>query len=88
LFLVAIMDLDSRMIVGWSMGEKNSTALIEGALKMAASHRREIQGVVVHSDQGSQYASASYQQQLNKLGLICSMSRKGNCWDNAPMKSS
>jgi putative transposase len=63
LFLATIMDLYSRMIVGWSMGEKNSTALIEGALKMAASHRREIQGVVVHSDQGSRrYASASYQQ--------------------------
>ena len=87
LFLAAIMDLYSRMIVGWSMGEKNSTELVEDALNMAAVHRRDIQGVLLHSDQGVQYASASYQQQLNNLGLICSMSRKGNCWDNAPMES-
>jgi putative transposase len=88
LFLAAIMDLYSRRIVGWSMGEKNSTELIKDALKMAADHRREIRGVVLHSDQGSQYASTSYQEKLKKLGLICSMSRKGNCWDNAPMESS
>lgn len=87
LFLAAIMDLYSRMIVGWSMGERNSAALVEDALKMAAVHRRDIQGVLLHSDQGSQYASVSYQQQLNKLGIVCSMSRKGNCWDNAPMES-
>lgn len=87
LFLATIMDLYSRMIIGWSMGERNSTELVGDALKMAALHRREIQGIVLHSDQGSQYASASYQQQLKKLGFICSMSRKGNCWDNAPMES-
>ena len=81
------MDLYSRMIVGWSMGEKNTTELVEDALNMAAVHRRNIQGVLLHSDQGVQYASASYQQQLNNLDLICSMSRKGNCWDNAPMES-
>ena len=87
LFLSAIMDLYSRMIVGWSMGEKNSTELVEDALKMAFAQRKNIQGVVLHSDQGVQYASTSYQQLLCNLGIICSMSRKGNCWDNAPMES-
>jgi transposase InsO family protein len=87
LYLSAIMDLYSRMIVGWSMGEKNNTGLIEDALKMAADHRRDIHGVLLHSDQGAQYASTSYQQLLSNLGAICSMSRKGNCWDNAAMES-
>lgn len=87
LFLAAIMDLYSRMIVGWSMGEKNSTELVEDALNMATVHRKDIQGVLLHSDQGAQYAATSYQQRLNKVGIICSMSRKGNCWDNAPMES-
>jgi transposase InsO family protein len=87
LFLAVIMDLYSRRIVGWSMGEKNSTELIEGALRMAAAQRGDIKGVLLHSDQGAQYASNSYQQHLNNLGIVCSMSRKGNCWDNAPMES-
>ncbi len=87
LYLSAIIDLYSRMVVGWSMGEKNSTELIEDALKMAAAHRKNIKGVLLHSDQGVQYASTSYQQLLSSLGVICSMSRKGNCWDNAPMES-
>ena len=87
LYLSAIMDLYSRMIVGWSMGEKNNVELIEDALKMAADHRTDIQGVLLHSDQGVQYASTSYQQLLSKLGVVCSMSRKGNCWDNASMES-
>jgi putative transposase len=86
-YLSAIMDLYSRMIVGWSMGEKSSTELVEDALKMAAAHRKNIQGVLLHSDHGAQYASISYQQLLSNLGVICSMSRKGNCWDNAPMES-
>lgn len=87
LYLAAIMDLYSRMIVGWSMGERNSTELIEGALRMAATHRRDIKGVLLHSDQSVQYASGAYQRVLNDLGILCSMSRKGNCWDNAPMES-
>ena len=86
-YLSAIMDLYSRMIVGWSMGEKNSMELVEDALKMAVVHRGDIQGVLLHSDQGVQYASTSYQQLLSNLGIICSMSRKGNCWDNAAMES-
>jgi len=87
LFLSAIMDLYSRRIVGWSMGERNSSELVEDALKMASCHRGDVRGVLLHSDQGAQYASTSYQQRLRNLGIICSMSRKGNCWDNAPMES-
>jgi putative transposase len=87
LYLAVIMDLYSRMIVGWSMGERNGTELIEDALRMATTHRRDIKGVLLHSDQSVQYASGSYQRTLNSLGIKCSMSRKGNCWDNAPMES-
>ena len=87
LYLAVIMDLHSRMIVGWSMGERNSAELIEDALRMAAAHRRDIKGVLLHSDQSVQYASGSYQRALSELGILCSMSRKGNCWDNAPMES-
>jgi putative transposase len=87
LYLSAIMDLYSRKIVGWSMGEKHNTELVEDSLKMAAVHRGDIKGVLLHSDQGAQYASASYQNLLSDLGVVCSMSRKGNCWDNAPMES-
>ena len=87
LYLSAIMDLYSRKIVGWSMGEKNNTELVEDSLKMAATHRGDIKDVILHSDQGVQYASVSYQNLLSDLGVLCSMSRKGNCWDNAPMES-
>jgi putative transposase len=87
LYLSAIMDLYSRMIVGWSMNESNNIELVEKALKMAATNRKNIKGAILHSDQGAQYSSTSYQQLLSDLGIICSMSRKGNCWDNAPMES-
>lgn len=88
LYLAAIMDLYSRFIIGWSMGSENSTALIENALQMACVCRAgATKGVVLHSDQGVQYASRTYQKLLHKLGIVCSMSRKGNCWDNAPMES-
>lgn len=87
LFLATIMDLYSRRIVGWSMGEKNSTELAEEALRMAVGQRGDIQGVLLHSDQGVTYASTSYQERLKRLRIVCSMSRKGNCWDNAPMES-
>ncbi len=86
LYLAAIMDLCSRRIVGWSMGERNSAELVENALQMA-TFNRNIKGVILHSDQGMQYASGSYQKKLRELGAICSMSRKGSCWDNAPMES-
>ncbi len=87
LYVAAVMDLCSRRIVGWSMGEKNSVALVESALKMAVSHREAVSGVLLHSDQGSTYTSAAYQQLLQEMGIVCSMSRKGRCWDNAPMES-
>jgi len=87
LYLAAIMDLWSRRIIGWSMGDKNSTELVGGALQMAAQQRSDTKGVLLHSDQGAQYASGLYQQQMRDLGVICSMSRKGNCWDNAVMES-
>ena len=87
LYLAVIMDLYSRMIVGWCMRKRNDTELIENALRMAASHRRDLKGVLLHSDQSVQYSSGSYQRTLNNFGIICSMSRKGNCWDNAPMES-
>lgn len=69
------------------MGERNSTELVADALKMAVLNRGDVKGVILHSDQGVQYASTSYQQQLATFGIICSMSRKGNCRDNAPMES-
>ncbi len=88
LYLATVMDLYSRLIVGWSMGTRNNTELLENALEMASGRRGcDIKGVLLHSDQGRQYASVSYQELLHKLGIVCSMSRKGNCWDNAPMES-
>ena len=88
LYLATIMDLYSRFIIGWSMGNMNNTELVENALKMAFGRRGgAIEGVLLHSDQSVQYASNSYQNLLNNSGIVCSMSRKGNCWDNAPMES-
>jgi putative transposase len=88
LYLAAIMDLYSRFIVGWSMGTRHNAELVENALEMASSRRGDdIKGVLLHSDQGRQYASVSYQKLLHNFGIVCSMSRKGNCWDNAPMES-
>jgi len=88
LFLAAIMDLYSRRVVGWAMGDKNNAEIAENAFKMACAHRGDnIKCVLLHSDQGAQYASTSYQNLLQSVGVECSMSRKGNCWDNAPMES-
>jgi len=87
LFLATIMDLYSRMIVGWSMGKQHTTRLVKDALAMAIENRGCVTGVILHSDQGIQYASGEYQQELSQHGIVCSMSRKGNCWDNAPMES-
>jgi len=87
LYLAAIIDLYSRYVVGWAMGKKNNAELAENALKMAYANRGDIKGVVLHSDQGIQYASTTYQKLLHELGATCSMSRKGNCWDNAPIES-
>ncbi len=87
LFLATIMDLYSRLIIGGSMSKRHTAALVSDALRMAVEQRGEVRGVMLHSDQGIQYASTDYQQLLNQHNIICSMSRKGNCWDNAPMES-
>jgi transposase InsO family protein len=81
------MDLYSRQIVGWAMDNRMTEELVIHALKMALFRRKIVSGLLLHSDQGSQYASSAYQAVLKNHGIICSMSRKGNCWDNATMES-
>jgi transposase InsO family protein len=87
LYLATVMDLYSRLIVGWSFGESMTEALIEEALTMACDRREVKPGLIVHSDRGVQYRSQQYVDCLNQKGFQISMSRKGNCWDNAPMES-
>ena len=87
LYLAGIMDLGSRRIIGWSMDKQMSRTLTIEALRMALGTRADVQGVMHHSDRGSQYASEDYQKLLRSEGMICSMSRKGNCYDNAVMES-
>ena len=87
LYLAAVLDVFSRKVVGWAMSDKIDTTLVKSALNMAVSHRSPEPGLIHHSDRGVQYASGSYQQILKDLDIICSMSRKGNCWDNAMMES-
>ena len=87
LYLAVILDLFSRQVIGWSMGAKNDTALVQDALTMAIWRRGKVNDIIVHSDQGSTYASGSYRQQLLANNLHCSMSRKGECLDNAVAES-
>ena len=87
LYLAAILDLYSRKIVGWAMGERIDTALVLQALRMALLHRQPPRELLFHSDRGVQYASSDYRQALRQAGLVASMSRKGNCYDNASMES-
>ena len=87
LYLATILDLFSRQIIGWSMGPKNNTALVQNALTMAIWLRGKVNDIIVHSDQGSTYASGDYQKQLSDNNLRCSMSRKGECLDNAVAES-
>jgi transposase InsO family protein len=87
LYLAAVMDLYSRKIIGWAMGEYIDTALVLKALFMALLHRQPPAGLLFHSDRGVQYASADYRSALTHAGLVASMSRKGNCYDNAAMES-
>jgi putative transposase len=88
LYLAVVLDLFSRKIVGWSMADHMRTNLVLTALEAALGQRIPAQsGLVFHSDRGSQYASADYRSALNSAGIICSMSRKGNCWDNAVAES-
>lgn len=87
LFLAVMIDLFSRQVIGWAMGNKNDTQLVQDALTMAIWRRGHAKGVIVHSDQGSTYASFKYQYQLKSHQMRCSMSRKGNCLDNAVAES-
>jgi len=86
LYLAVVMDLYSRRIVGWCMDTTLSQALVIRALIMAINLRRPPAGMIHHSDRGCQYASDAYQALLSQHGIIPSMSRKGNCWDNAVME--
>ena len=87
LYLSAVMDLCFKGIVGWSMNNRMKAELVSDALKMAYERSNPEEGLLHHSDRGSQYASGAYQELLGEYGIIPSMSRKGNCWDNAPMES-
>ena len=87
LYLAVILDLYSRLVIGWAMGQRLIGELTEDALVMALANRQPRAGLLHHSDRGSQYAATSYQRLLNEYGLIPSMSRKGNCWDNACVES-
>lgn len=87
LYLAVILDLFSRRVVGWSIEEHMETSLVMGALEMALRRRHRDGELMHHSDRGSQYAAADYRKKLAGHGLECSMSRKGNCWDNAVVES-
>ena len=87
LYLGAVLDLASRRVVGHSTHERMTTGLVTRALTMALKRRRPETGLVLHSDRGSQYASRDYQRMLERHGIRCSMSRRGDCYDNALMES-
>jgi putative transposase len=87
LYLAAVEDLYSRRVVGWSMAEHLESRLVVDALALAVARRLPGEGLLAHSDRGSQYASDHYQSLLARHGITCSMSRRADCWDNAPMES-
>jgi putative transposase len=87
LYLAVVIDLYSRQVLGWAMGERNNAQLVQDALTMAVWRRGKARSVIVHSDQGSTYASSDYQKLLKENDLLCSMSRKGECLDNAVAES-
>jgi putative transposase len=87
LYLAVILDLYSRAVVGWSMSTNCDEALAENALNMAVARRRPKAELLHHSDRGCQYTSRAYRHRLSQLGAVVSMSRKGNCWDNAAVES-
>jgi putative transposase len=84
LYLAVVMDLFSRQIVGWAMNKRMKSQLVIDALAMAYWRRKPSSGLMHHSDRGSQYACGRYRNQLESYQMIPSMSRKGDCWDNAP----
>lgn len=87
LYLAVVMDLYSRIVVGWSMSERMTSKLVMDALQMTIWRRKKPHGVILHSDRGSQYCSHDYQQLLAENGFIFSMSKRGDCFDNASMES-
>jgi putative transposase len=82
-YLAVVLDLFSRRVVGWSMSDTLDTSLVLSALDEAIRRRRPDAGLLFHSDRGSQYTSDSHRRRLSMAGIECSMSRRGNCWDNA-----
>ena len=87
LYLATVIDLYSRKVVGWSMDDTMKVSLVNDALNMAIKHRNPPNGLLWHTDRGSQYASYSHKDLLKQHGIVQSMSRKGNCWDNAVAES-
>jgi len=87
LYLAVVLELYSRRVIGWAIAERMTASLVCDALMMALWRRRMPKDVIVHSDRGSQYCSAAYQKLFCKHQLICSMSKKGDCYDNAAMES-
>jgi len=87
LYLACILDLGSRRVVGWSMSERMKTQLVCDALTMAYWRRKPPAGLIMHSDRGVQYAADEHRKLIAQYRMVQSMSRKGNCWDNAPMES-
>lgn len=87
LYLAIVLDLFNREVIGWSLKPRMTTDIVTDALTMAWFRRRPDNGVMHHSDRGSQYASHAFQDKLKKFGMTGSMSRKANCWDNAPTES-
>ncbi len=84
LYLAVVLDLYSRQVVGWAMDKRMKKQLVMDALAMAYLRRKPTPGLLHHSDRGSQYACHEYRKRLKQYGMVVSMSRKGNCWDNAP----
>ena len=87
LYLAVVLDLYSRKIVGWAMSNRMAAPLVKEALSMAYWRRKPGKNLIHHSDRGSQYAGNKYQELLEQYGMVCSMSRKGDCWDNAVVES-
>jgi transposase InsO family protein len=87
LYFAVLLDLFSRRVVGWAFSERNDERLTLSALRLAVDQRRPPRGLVHHSDRGATYASSAYQDELRRRGFVCSMSRKGDCWDNAVVES-
>jgi len=87
LYLAVVLDLYSRAVIGWAMSERLTTELATQALTMALWRRKPTGALLHHSDRGIQYAAGDYQRLLAEHGIACSMSRKGNCWDNAVVES-